>query len=115
MSDRIKYARMLRDSMTFAERLLWSRLRRRKLQGFRFRRQVPIGNYIADFVCIEMGLILEIDGSQHFEQVEYDDDRTKYLNSLGYEVVRYWNNDVLRDIDVVMADILCHLQRRIKG
>ncbi len=99
---------MLRNGATDAERHLWYRLRRRQLDGLRFRRQVPIGGYIADFVCPELKLIIELDGSQHLAQKAYDDARAGKLMALGYRVLRYWNDDVLLRTDDVLEDILRH-------
>lgn len=74
--------------------------------GVNFRRQHAIGKYIPDFVCIEKKLIIELDGSRHLEQKEYDEDRTKYLESLGYKVVRFWNNDAMKNMDGVISVIM---------
>ena len=101
----MKRAGELRKKSTPAERKLWSRIRDDRL-GVNFRRQHAIGNYIPDFVCIEKKLIIELDGSQHLEQQEYDQERTKYLNSLGYKVIRFWNNEVTNNIDGVILAIL---------
>jgi very-short-patch-repair endonuclease len=98
-------ARKLRRNSTDAERLLWYHLRDRRLAGHKFRRQYVIKPYIVDFVCLETKLIVEIDGSQHIEQEQDDIRRTKYLNSLGYEVVRFWNHEILLYIDNVLDDI----------
>jgi very-short-patch-repair endonuclease len=95
----------LRKKSTPAERKLWSKIWDDQL-GVNFRRQHAVGNYIPDFVCIEKKLILELDGSQHLEQQEYDEERTKYLNSLGYKVIRFWNNAVMKDIEGVILAIL---------
>ncbi|RIK28393.1 MAG: hypothetical protein DCC56_16530 [Anaerolineae bacterium] len=95
----------LRKELTLAERKLWSVIRNDNL-GVNFRRQHAIGNYIPDFACIEKKLVIELDGSQHLEQEEYDEERTKYLESLGYKVIRFWNNDVMKDIDSVVLAIL---------
>lgn len=95
----------LRKAQTPAERKLWSRIRNDQL-GVTFRRQHAIGNFVPDFVCIEKKLILELDGSQHLEQQEYDDDRTKYLESEGYKVIRFWNNDVMKNLDSVILAIM---------
>ena len=95
----------LRKKSTPAERRLWSRIRDDQL-GVNFRRQHAVGNYIPDFVCVQKKLIIELDGSQHLEQEEYDDERTKYLNSLGYKVIRFWNNEVTNNIDGVILAIL---------
>ena len=95
----------LRKKLTPAERKLWARIRNDQL-GVTFRRQHAIGNFIPDFVCVEKKLILELDGSQDLEQVEYDSERTKYFETLGYKVIRFWNNDVTNRIDSVLTVIL---------
>ena len=86
--------------MTEAEHLLWSRLRARQFAGQKFRKQVPIGPYVVDFFCWKAGLIVEVDGGQHDESV--DGLRTRDLTKRGYRVVRFWNNDVLGNIDGVL-------------
>jgi very-short-patch-repair endonuclease len=101
-----KRSRQLRKNMTEAERKLWGRLRRRQLGGLRFRRQVPFDKYIADFVCFEPKIIIEVDGSQHLIQVAYDAERTKFLQLFGYKVLRFWNSEVLNDIESVLQTIL---------
>jgi len=88
--------------MTDAERLLWSRLRRRQIHGRRFRRQHPIGPFIADFACTEAKLVIELDGGQHVELKDKDAARTRWLAERGYRVLRFWNHDVLTQIDVVL-------------
>lgn len=98
-------ARELRNNTTDAGRALWRALRGRQLEGFRFRRQVPVGGYIADFVCPQAKLIVELDGSQHAAQAEYDAARTERLNVLGYRVLRYWHDDVLLRPDALADDI----------
>ena len=95
----------LRKESTPAERKLWSKIRNDQL-GVNIRRQHAVGNYIPDFVCIEKKLIIELDGSQHLEQEEYDENRTKYLNSLGFRVIRFWNNDVMKNMDGVILTII---------
>lgn len=95
----------LRKELTPAERKLWSRIRNDQL-GVNFRRQHAIGKYIPDFVCIEKKLIIELDGSQHMEQEEYDNERTKYLETQGYKVIRFWNNDVINRVESVLTAIL---------
>ena len=99
------FARTLRSSPTEAERLLWYRLRRRRVGGFRFRRQVPVGRYICDFVCPQARLVIELDGSQHFERSDYDGRRTDFLRSKGYRVLRFWNVDVPKNADEVLTAI----------
>jgi very-short-patch-repair endonuclease len=88
-------ARELRRESTDAEKWLWQRLRNREVLGFKFRRQHPIGPYIVDVVCIEKRITIELDGSQHIENVKADDERSEYLKKEGYQVLRFWNNDVL--------------------
>jgi very-short-patch-repair endonuclease len=105
-SQTLKFARQLRRSQTDAEKLLWSKLRNRALNGYKFRRQVPVGNYIADFLCQEAMFIVELDGGQHAEQQEYDQRRTHWLESQGFRVLRFWNNDVLLNIDGICDVIL---------
>jgi len=95
----------LRKELTPAERKLWAYLRGDKLNGVNFRRQHAIGNYIVDFVSIKEKLIIELDGSQHLEQEAYDIERTRYLESQGYRVVRFWNHDVMNDINGVIRAI----------
>ena len=97
-------ARKLRDESTPAERKLWAYLRNDQL-GVSFRRQHAIGKYIPDFCCIKKKIIIELDGSQHIEQAEYDAERTKYLESQGYQVIRFWNNDVMNDMNGVIRAI----------
>jgi len=99
-------ARRLRKNQTDAESRLWQRLRNRSLVGCKFRRQHPIGPYIADFVCIERRLVIEVDGGQHAAQVEADNSRTAYLESKGFRVVRFWNHQVLTEMDAVLERIL---------
>jgi very-short-patch-repair endonuclease len=96
--------------MTDVERLLWHALRGRQLNGHRFRRQHPIGSYIADFACIEQQLVLELDGGQHQEQAQYDERRTAYLQVHGWQVLRFWNNDVINNFDGVLFAIAEHLK-----
>lgn len=100
-------AKILRKQSTPMEIKIWNRLRSRRFMGLKFRRQCPLGLYIVDFVCIEKMLIIEIDGGQHNEekQHEYDKRRTKFLNDLGYTVLRFWNNEILLQFDAVMDQI----------
>ena len=100
----------LRKELTPAERKLWLRIRNDQL-GVNFRRQHAIGNFITDFVCIEKKLIIELDGSLHLEQEIYDRERTKFLESSGYKVVRFWNHDVVKDIDGVILAIIHALEK----
>lgn len=89
--------------MTKAETLLWSRLRNRGLESFRFRRQHPIGIYVVDFVCEAERLIVELDGGQHATCISADEARTNWLEAAGYRVIRFWNNDVLQNLAGVLA------------
>jgi very-short-patch-repair endonuclease len=98
-------ARSLRQNLTEAERRVWQRLRSRQMKGYRFRRQVPIGRYIADFVCHEARLIVEIDGGQHDPSSSQEAERTGFLQHEGYRVLRFWNNEVLANLDGVHATI----------
>ena len=100
-----QFARTLRKHQTDAEKLLWSRLKNRQLEGRKFRRQQVIGSYIADFLCLEPKLVVELDGGQHVEQKEKDEQRTRYLQSLGYRVLRFWNHEVRREPDAVLEAI----------
>jgi very-short-patch-repair endonuclease len=101
----------LRKVPTPAERKLWSRIRNDQL-GVTFRRQHAVGNYIPDFCCPKAKLILEMDGSHHLEQEGYDEERTKYFESLGYKVIRFWNNQVMKDIESVIKAIMYELESR---
>jgi very-short-patch-repair endonuclease len=91
--------------MTDAEQRIWQILRSQQIQGHKFRRQVPIGRYIADFVCHEARLIVEIDGGQHNRSSRREIERTAFLGNEGYRLLRFWNNDVLRNLDGVQATI----------
>ena len=103
-------AKNLRKSSTDAERCLWKYIRNKKLSGLKFRRQMPIGKYIADFVCFENKIIIELDGGQHNEDAEIVDDkvRTVWLESQGFKVLRFWNNDVLKNMAGVWEVIARH-------
>lgn len=94
---------MRRDS-TDAERRLWYALRNRQLAGWKFRRQVPVGPYIADFLCFEAKLIVEVDAGQHSRSAK-DESRTRYLETKGYRVIRFWNHEVLREREGVLDAI----------
>jgi adenine-specific DNA-methyltransferase len=98
-------ARKLRRSSTDVERKLWHRIRDKQIEDFRFRRQRPIGKYIVDFVCLDAMLIIEVDGSQHAEAIAADVARTQFLESLGYRVVRFWNNEVIDNVEGVLERV----------
>ena len=95
---------MLRNRPTEAEKLLWKHLRLRQVEGLKFRRQQPIDNYIVDFVCFEKRLVIEVDGGQHATQ-EKDALRDQYLQQQGFNVLRFWNNEVLQNINGVIEVI----------
>ncbi len=104
-------ARKLRRTSTDVERKLWHRIRDKQLADFRFRRQRPIGKYIVDFICLEAKLIVELDGGQHADSVVNDEKRTAFLLSLGYCVLRFWNNEVLENMDGVLERLRENLLR----
>jgi len=97
-----KKARKLRKNATRAESLVWSKLRAKQINGVKFRRQQPIGNYIVDFVSFEKKIIIELDGGQHARAKKKDSKRDKLLSENGFTVLRFWNNDVLKNPDGVI-------------
>jgi very-short-patch-repair endonuclease len=99
------FARDMRKSPTDVETRLWRHLRNKRMEGFKFRRQQPIGTYIVDFVCLEARLVVELDGGQHALDTAYDEDRDEWLKSEGYRVLRFWNNDVLGNMEGVLERI----------
>jgi very-short-patch-repair endonuclease len=103
-AQHISFARALRRNQTDAERILWNQLRNLQLDGVKFRRQHPIGNYIVDFDSLDRKLIIELDGGQHNEEQvkEKDEQRTKWLESEGYKILRFWDNDVLSNTEGVI-------------
>ena len=110
----IAFTKSMRRDPTDAEFRLWFHLKRHSLNGFKFTRQIAIGNYIVDFVCREQFLIIELDGEQHAEN-DYDDKRTRELNAFGYSVLRFWNHEVLQETEAVLDTILAVLEHRISG
>jgi len=104
--------RRLRQRSTDAERKFWLLLHDRRLEGWKFRRQVAIGPYVADFCCAAAKLIVELDGGQHVAQAAGDQTRTDWLMSQGYAVIRFWNNDVLANTEGVLTELLRHLQAK---
>jgi very-short-patch-repair endonuclease len=98
-------AAALRKTQTDAENLLWYHLRNRQFMGLKFRRQRPIGRYFADFACLEIGLVVELDGGQHLQQAAYDDQRAQDMKALGFHTLRFWDNEVLKETDAVMEKI----------
>jgi very-short-patch-repair endonuclease len=99
-------ARDLRRGDTQAEARLWNALRAHRLGGWKWKRQVPFGPYFLDFFCVEAGLVVEVDGGQHADQVDYDAQRTAHLERAGLRVLRFWNSDVLTNRDGVCQAIL---------
>jgi very-short-patch-repair endonuclease len=110
----LTYAREMRQPQTIAEANLWRVLRNRQT-GFKFRRQHPIDRFIIDFYCAEARLLIEVDGDSHLErnQVEYDKARTDYLEDLGYRVIRFTNDNVRCNIEMVTGEILAAIEHRI--
>ena len=108
----IARARLLRRGDNMAEAVLWKELKDRRLGGFKFVRQYPVGVYFADFVCRQARLVVEVDGSQHADS-QNDRLRDDYMKSQGMAVLRFWNVDVLKDIDAVCATILAALEGRL--
>jgi very-short-patch-repair endonuclease len=103
--DQRDFSRALRKAPTDAERRLWSRIRQQQLHDARFRRQHPIGPYFADFACVEHRLVVELDGGQHADSAS-DAIRDEFMQQHGWRVLRYWNNDVMANIDGVLVAIL---------
>ncbi len=101
----IRFARQLRNRMTEAESHLWRHLRRRNIAGYKFRRQHPVGPFVADFVCIEARTVIELDGGQHAEQSAYDGARDAWLRRHGYTILRFWNHEVLGETEAVLEAI----------
>ncbi len=101
--NNIDLARRLRKNLTSQERILWQLFRNHNFYGYEIRRQSPIGKYIVDFVCREKKIIIEIDGGQHNtpDNILADEQRTKYLEAKGYKVIRFWNNEIIKNIDGV--------------
>ncbi|MFA9500620.1 endonuclease domain-containing protein [Mannheimia sp. E30BD] len=106
-------SKTLRSNMTEAERVLWYHLRAKRFCGIKFYRQKIVGNYIADFLSLNPRLIIELDGSQHAEQIEYDRIRTTYLEEQQFTVIRFWNDEVLRHINMVLDVIFAAIHENI--
>lgn len=109
-------ARSLRGNMTDAEKMLWSRVRRKQILGVQFYRQKPLGNYVVDFYAPQANLVIELDGGQHFEpeQQHYDEERTVYLQKQGLSVLRFTNLDVLKNIEGMMEIIFRQVQKVVE-
>jgi very-short-patch-repair endonuclease len=106
----VERARSLRKDMTDAERRIWFALRDRRFAGWKFRRQVPFDQYILDFVCFDAKLVIEVDGGQHDERAAYDARRSAHLEKSGFRVLRFWNNEVLQNLDGVLMMIELNLR-----
>jgi len=106
-SQLLEFAKYMRHTATDAENLMWQLLRAKRFMNLKFRRQHVVKPYIVDFYCHEIDLVIELEGSQHGmdDAIEYDTERTKFLEALGLTVVRYCNHDVLRRADVVLEDL----------
>src|SRR4030065_971141 len=105
MNNNINIARNLRRNFTDAEKLLWRHLRSRQLEGYKFRRQEPLGNYVVDFICYEKRIVIEVDGGQHATEKCKDNERDEWLRRQGFKVLRFWNNDVLQNMNGV-SDVI---------
>ena len=105
-------ARQLRRNLTEAERHLGGHLRLRQIEGHKFRRQQPLGEYIVDFVCFERRLIIEVDGGQHSEKKSYDSERDEWLKAQGFSILRFWNHQVLQEIQAVKEIIYKSLEEK---
>ncbi|WP_299938399.1 endonuclease domain-containing protein [uncultured Nitratireductor sp.] len=112
--EQTERARSLRRAENDAEEALWSELRNRRLNGFKFVRQLPVGAYFADFACREKHLVVEVDGSQHAENTA-DRRRDGYMNEKGWSVLRFWNVDVLKEREQVLETILAVLEERLSS
>jgi ATP-dependent helicase HrpA/adenine-specific DNA-methyltransferase len=113
--DILRCARELRNTQTDAEGLLWHLVRNRGLSGYKFRRQQPVGRYILDFYCHEAALGIELDGGGHGDagQAAYDKERTRELEAVGIKVLRFWNDEILRNTDAVLEAVFSALQDRL--
>lgn len=98
-------AKSLRSNMTDAEARLWYHLRAHRFMGLKFKRQKPLGRHIVDFVCLEQLLVIELDGGQHMEQAPKDSERDEHFRARGYRVLRFWNHQVLADMEAVLERI----------
>ena len=101
-AESASHTKYLRSRMTDAEWKLWYRLRGGRFEGMKFRRQVPLGPYVVDFLCERANLVVEVDGGQHAERIDHDVARSEWLSARGYRILRFWNNDVLANLDGVL-------------
>ena len=110
----LENAKLLRRNLTDAEQKLWYHLRAHRFMGRKFKRQKPMGRYVVDFVCLEEKLIIELDGGQHAESVEYDHVRDSWLRSEGYTVLRFWNNELMNEMGGVLEQIRLTLDSGVR-
>ena len=108
------FARAMRADATKAENILWQALRNKQLEGLKFKRQVPLDGYILDFVCFDARLIVEVDGGQHNQSIA-DAKRDRHFELRGFKIVRFWNNEVERNIDGTCLDILAEARTRLRN
>ncbi len=104
-SRALPYRRALRNTQTEAETIFWNQIRAKRFFGLKFKRQYSIDRYVVDFFCHSKNIAIEIDGGQHAENIEYDNARTKFLNALGIKVLRFWNNDIINNLDGVLEKL----------
>jgi very-short-patch-repair endonuclease len=105
-------AKALRQQMTDTERCLWQQLRAHRFMGLKFKRQKPLGHYIVDFMCFEAGLVVELDGGQHAEQVAYDQRRDAWLQEQGFTVLRFWNHEALLQTNAVLEQLRLWVEKK---
>ena len=105
------HVRELRQNSTDAERRLWYFLRAKRLKGYKFRRQHLVYPFVVDFICLEKKLVVEVDGGQHAKRSCYDEKRTLFLQSKGYTVLRFWNNEIFKETEAVLSEILHNLNK----
>jgi len=108
----LENAKRLRSNMTDVEKKIWMQLRAKRFFGYKFYRQVPLGKYIPDFLCYEPKLIIELDGGQHAEQINYDQKRDAFFKEQGFMILRFWNNEVMQNMDGVLSVIIESLRAR---
>jgi very-short-patch-repair endonuclease len=110
--EAVEKARLLRQRQTDAESVLWCHLRGRRLHGYKFRRQYPVGEYVVDFICLSGRLVVELDGEYHLDpdQRIYDDERSRFLRATGFNVQRFWNEEVLKNTADTLEAILQYLK-----
>ncbi|WP_035382769.1 endonuclease domain-containing protein [Ferriphaselus sp. R-1] len=105
-------AKSLRRNQTEAEQRLWYHLRAHRFMGLKFKRQKPLGRYVVDFVCMEAKLVIELDGGQHLDQVGCDRVRDAWLKSQGFTVLRFWNNELMSEMETVLERIRLEVESR---